>query len=173
MNTWFTVASAKQWVYAVIKQGHRLLVSVAVLENPPIDNKARQEGMDTLQMEQYFFIIAVNKAREWLRESRRLVFAMQALAKEFEAQTAYAKEVRDMREHEIEYFNGKGNKQKDFVRAVGIPGTIAADASAAIIDENAYLIGGRLNVQSVISVAKRIYPQIQRILENLPREELL
>lgn len=181
MNTWYAVANAKQWLKAVVVQGSRLLDTQAqameIIDKLHGNLKSFQDAMDIERdatdierMEQYFFIIAVNKAREWLNEAASLVPELHSLAIAFEAKTPFAKEVRNMREHEIDYFKNRGHAQDNFVRSVGPPGRIAADASASIIREGAYFIGGRLNVQVAMAEANRSYPKVKERLDTLPVE---
>jgi len=144
---------------------------MAIMDNPPGNLEAFHDAMDIERVEQYFFVIAVNKAREWLNEASNLVPEIRAAATTFEAKTPFAKEVRNMREHEIDYFKSKGHAQENFVRSVGPSGAIAADASSSIVDEGAYLIGGRLNVQVAMAEADKIYPRAKGWLDALPAEE--
>ncbi len=174
MNTWYAVANSKQWLNAVIFQGHRLLdqnsKAIGIMKKTPNSMVAFQDAMEIERMEQYFFLIAVNKAREWLIEGGTIITELEPLASDFDKSVPFVKEVRNMREHEIEYLKNNGYAQDKFVRSVGPPGTVAADASSTIVNEGAYLIGGRLNVKNAISAANEIYPKVKEILYSLPQE---
>lgn len=169
--------NSKQWLKAVIFQGMRLLERSdetwnILTEMHPEDTynesmnqlKTFNEAMELVKIEEYFFIVSANKARVWLEESGKVHPEIQPYADQFKAHVPYIKEVRNMREHEIEYFNNNGRQQKNFVRDVGPPGRARADATSTFIDGKKYLIGGRLNVQIAISTAEDIHPKVSECL---------
>ena len=61
------------------------------------------EAMEVERFEQYFFVIAVNKAREWLSESSKVLPEVKPIAKKYNDILPDVKDLRDMREHEIQY----------------------------------------------------------------------
>lgn len=163
------LSSSKQWLHAIIMQGQRLLdmhkKSSKALESH-LNMKIFHELLEEQRIEEYFFIIAVDKAGKWLKETSNLYPQFKAYSTEFDNKTPLAKEIRDMREHEIDYIKGKGWQQDKFISDVGLnPGEIAADATSTIISENEYLIGGRLNVQQAVNHSFEIYPAIVNFFE--------
>jgi len=172
-DKFMALSNGKQWLRACIVQGHRLL-KVSQYQNSLETHSNRKDFINSSQqrelldekrrIEEYFFIIAVNKAREWLKEVANLYQEFKPYKTNFDNNAPLAKEVRDMREHEIgdrSYLKGMGMKQDKFLRNAGKKsGEIVADATAAIINEGEYLIGGRLKVQQVISYSEKIYPKI-------------
>ena len=169
IDKFFLLSNVELWLMGVIHQGNRLLsIDIGTLTHGQTDHsfEAIFEMNSIRLIEEYFFIISVNKALEWLKESKKYVKGMKEIADKFENEIPYIKEVRNMREHEIEYFKGKGRKQKNFVRSVDGSRAIVSDATSTIVNEDEYLIGGRLNVQKAISVAKEIYPEVNRLLKN-------
>jgi len=177
INTWHCVCNAKQWIRAVIFQGRRLLQTrhSSADEFTDLSEAAKrqqirarliqfQQAMEIERIEQYFFIIAVNKAREWLSESAKALPELQPVAKKFNDALPDVKELRDMREHEIDYFKHKGWKQSDFVRRHR---STLADATGTIIDDDNYFIGNRLSVQQAIVVAEQVYPAVVHAFQGI------
>ncbi|WP_347861533.1 hypothetical protein U0355_12955 [Salimicrobium sp. PL1-032A] len=67
----------------------------------------------------------------------------------------YIRELRNMREHEIEYYKDEGYKQEKFVRVFGMN---ASDATSTIVTNGNYYVGGRISVQEVKSVFESFLP---------------
>ena len=68
-----------------------------------------------------------------------------------------------MREHDIEYFKGEGFKQDNFEKTIDVNEQKDAgriDATATIVCNEGYLIGGRLNVEQAIAAAQALHPVI-------------
>jgi len=158
------LSSSKQWLHAIMLQGQRLLEihekSNQALE-PYLDMKTFRELLEEQRIEEYFFIIAVDKAGKWLKETCNLYPQFKDYSTEFDNKVPLAKEIRDMCEHEIDYLKGKGRWQDKFIRNAGSnPRKIAADAISTIVNGNEYLIGGRLNVRQTINHSFKIYREI-------------
>jgi transcriptional regulator with XRE-family HTH domain len=174
INTWYCVANAKQWIKAVIFQGRRLLQThdsgAGKFARLTEEGKLQQiqaefeQAMEIERIEQYFFIIAVNKAREWLNESAKALPELQPVAKGFNDALPDVKDLRDMREHEIGYFKGDGWKQSEFFRQRR---STLADATATIVNEDDYCIGNRLSVLQAIVVAEQVYPAVVHAFQRL------
>jgi len=177
LNTWYCIANAKQWTRAVVFQGRRLLRTsesnaAGFVRSCETDDFRRiqarhaelQEAMEVERIEQYFFVIAVNKAREWLNESADALPELQPIAKDFKDALPDVKDLRDMREHEIDYFKNEGRKQSEFVRRHRYT---AADATGTIVDEDSYFIGNRLSVQQAIAVAEQAYQAVVQALQGI------
>jgi hypothetical protein len=64
-----------------------------------------------------------------------------------------------MREHDVDYFKGKGNAQNRFVKTLT---NMTVDASASISSTDGYFIGGRLNVQRAMNAAQKLYPKVEK-----------
>ena len=76
-----------------------------------------------------------------------------------------AKDLRNMREHDVDYFKGEGKAQDRFVKDLS---DATVDGSASFSDKNGYLVGGRLlNVQEALKAAQKLYPKIEKaVLED-------
>ena len=153
-DQWYASANAKQWALGVLNEGNMLIdilkKQLEELDSPDGFRLSREE-FDKLRILQSthetFFVIAINKLTRWLKviddtQANRIV-------NEFEAKFPLYKNIRHMREHDVEYYFGKGNKQKEFIvedRSKGF----SSDGSSTIVLGNEYLIGGMLDVGKVI-----------------------
>lgn len=100
------------WVYGVIFQGERLFLRAedfleAVKDG---DHNRIEIASERLELDEHFFCIAVNKANEWLIEVSKKIPGLKTYSKMFSSVVPLAKELRDMREHEIDYYTGRGKK---------------------------------------------------------------
>lgn len=124
------------------------------------ENKAYQEFRP---IEEHFFIIAANKAIEWINESSKSNLIDGRELTDFIARTNCVNEVRNMREHILDYYKGTGRRQKNFQSFFEVNGNDTAgisDATATVVTDKGYLLGGRVNIQEIIAVANDIYPII-------------
>jgi hypothetical protein len=174
-DCWFMLGTCRQWLQAVVVQGVRTIDRAGQFMNlairasaPPQDPdfvadcvRCLQTARDLQYMEEYFFVTAVHKAREWSKEAARVVPELASAVDAFCGATHHASDIRDMREHEIEYFRGNGRRQNRFVHSDS-SGHVAADATASVINEGEYLIGNRLCVQRVVEAAERALPAIRK-----------
>lgn len=179
MSTWYLVCSAKEWTKAIIFQGQRLLDAQAQAHSyaeatdfSRFDIMRFNELQSIRRMEEYFFVIAVNKARDWLKAAgaKRPVI-QSAFDRHFEKTISDVSDLRDMREHELQYLGyikGKCKKPEEFVRNTG---GMAADATSTFIDPGRYMIGNRLCVEDAINVAETILPVLEKELDMVGREE--
>lgn len=160
-GVWFSVEVARQWVRAVVLQGERMLRASERMNDIKSMDGFRN-AKDVLSIEEHFFVIAVNRAVQWCLEAERNDEPLRGVSKPFRNAADKGKEVRDMREHDIEYFRGGGKKRHRFEADVKISGSLTgrADASSTIVTDQGYLIGGRLNAQEVMDEAQKLYPQL-------------
>jgi len=146
--------NAKQWAVGVLNEGNMLAdilkKQLEELVDPDVFRLRRDEFDKLLILQrthETFFVIAINKLIKWLNviddaEASRIV-------NEFEAKFPLYKNIRHMREHDVEYYLGEGNKQKEFIVKVH-NGNVVVDGSSTIASESEYLIGGMLDVNKVI-----------------------
>ena len=119
MDTWFKLQNAKQWLFAVELQGGRLLRLQEDIEKGSwganiINDSNWQMVMMTRPTEEHFFVISVNKAAHWLLECEKHQLVPRGCTKPFRKTVELSTQVRNMREHDTEYFNGQGYKQASF-----------------------------------------------------------
>jgi hypothetical protein len=166
MELWFIKNNARQWVSAISKQGYRLLEA----NNREFQTRTSQEEFDKAsrrdlsmwrRIEEHFFVIAVGKAMDWLKELKSADTSCHSPIDDFFSKIPHAREIRNMREHDNEYSRGKGHKQSAFLHKItGYKANISAAATATVILNEGYLIGGRLNVQETITAAEKLQQAI-------------
>lgn len=176
MDRWLALNTAKLWLRGIIVQGERVLAVQVRIEQQATSaefSQTMQEQIRSVQnriramqervIEEHFFVISVNKTINWLKEVSKLEPLLQANVERFLDQVPSAKEVRNMREHDIEYFKGEGFRQEEFQKTIDVNQQEDAgriDATATIICNEGYLIGGRLNVEQAMAAAQELDPLI-------------
>lgn len=166
MNDISMLSRAVTWVYGVIVQGERLLLRAedfieAVKDG---DHNKFEIACERLELDEHFFCIAVNEANEWLIEVGKKIPGLKTYSKMFSAVVPLAKELRNMREHEIDYYKGCGKKQLN--RKKGELG-LENDAQSAMFTKGSFEIGKRINVEKTKEIAEKIYPILRERLSKL------
>jgi len=116
-----------------------------------------------MRVEEHFFVIALGKAMDWLSELKQLKPATAPRIDAFLQSLPHAVDVRNMREHDIEYFKGKGRNQERFMHShTDSTGQVLgeADASSTAVYGDEYMIGGRLNVRRTIELCEALMPDV-------------
>ena len=159
-----------QWSEAVIRQAERIDEVFAIIRQMIFDHKKRSENLRSLHTECHYFSIAAYKVTEHLKWLKKFendddydLFENVDFSgiNKFTKGDLYRnlKDLRDMREHVVEYFRG-GGYFLDRWRAEG-PGGVA-DASSMIGN----MIGGRLDYVEFSNIVKGYLPAL--IEEPLP-----
>ena len=74
--------------------------------------------------------------------------------------------LRNMREHDDEYIRGNGNKQSEFIHE-SEDKVFEADATSTIRIDDKHLLGGKIEVASVLRLYKRLLPKVNEIYEKV------
>jgi hypothetical protein len=74
--------------------------------------------------------------------------------------TQDAVDVRDMREHSDEYFLGKGRKKDQFFKGSG--GGIQCDMSSSIQNEQGYLLGNLIAMESIRDECQKLLQHVSK-----------
>lgn len=151
-----------QWTQAVITQSVRVSAAQERQSALPIFSTAaqRREAIHAFHAECHFFVIAAHKLlefRDWVS-----TFGLCASVNFAELQGFSAQDIRDlrnMREHVVDYFTGIGNEPERWV--VDTP-EYKADASSVV----GTMIGGRLDWVAFAAAAERLLPQL--LAEPIP-----
>jgi hypothetical protein len=150
---------ARQWVNSVARQG-RHLIDMRAMEERPLDRQSRQDADGWMRAQEHFFVIALGKALDWLKEVEAVDPTLRPLIAEFRSRVPEGRDVRNMREHDNAYLHGKGKRQDAFHKRVEgyaeMNMMISADATATVIVGEHYLIGGRLDVREAIAAADQL-----------------
>ena len=164
---WYMLSNAKIWLRGIFFQGIRLLENQQKMRNAMqtvtqetlMQHKNILEFKELRIVEEHFFVTSVSKAIDWLKEVRKLKPDLSSDIDSFIHNFPEAKDLRNMREHDVDYFKGKGIAQNRFVKSLA---DSTVDASASISDQTGYLIGGRLNVQQAVIAAQKLFPVIEK-----------
>jgi len=164
---WYLLNSAKIWLRGVVHQGQRLLDNQqqmgSAIQAITLETLMKRQDYLVLNdlriVEEHFFVISVSKAMDWLKEVKKFRLELSSEIDIFFHSLPEVKDLRNMREHDVDYFEGKGNAQIRFVKTLA---DMTVDASASISKTDGYLIGGRLNVQEAMRAAQKLYPKVEK-----------
>jgi hypothetical protein len=177
MDRSYVETLARQWVDSIARQG-RLLIDMRAKqsEDRQLDRQSRQDAEGWMRAQEHFFVIALGKALDWLKEVEVVDPELRSLIAEFRSRVPEGRDVRNMREHDNAYLHGKGRRQDVFHKQVegyaGLNVTISADATATVIVEEHYLIGGRLNVRETVEAADQLLQFITEYHELTRRQRI-
>jgi hypothetical protein len=143
------------WTKAVIEQSRRTSEAqqrVLTRGEWPRPTPLRLD-LHTFQCERHLFCIAAHKLLEYRQWVKDLAFLNHHFFSEIDCFARDIHVMRDMNEHAIEYFRGRGRRPKDWIHQGGY-GT--SDASST----GGTKIGDRLDWVELGSAAERLYAKI-------------
>jgi hypothetical protein len=119
---------------------------------------------------EHFFLISIMKLRDWcdVLQALHAPFANTCQVI-FDVTTDDVKDVRDMREHDDEYLQGHGRHKERYTFSTD---RFSADASSTTVDEGHYLIGGRVDVQAIVTAVDSFLSELIRQLPSVNLEGL-
>ncbi|MBI5950477.1 MAG: hypothetical protein HY865_02365 [Chloroflexi bacterium] len=169
---WYFLNSAKIWLQGIVYQGDRLLENQQKMQNAmrAVTRETLVKHQDFLTyndlriVEEHFFVTSVSKSIDWLKEVKKFKPELSSNIDRFIHAFPETKDLRNMREHDVDYFKGEGKAQGRFVRPLT---DVTIDASASMSDKNGYLIGGRLNVQQSVKEAQQLLPVIEKTVLSI------
>ncbi|NMH72766.1 hypothetical protein HF078_06755 [Bacillus sp. RO2] len=167
MSLW----EAKIWSKAVLDEAKEIIELqkkqsklIQIIRNNPVTIKKQlDEIWDKSRTKEYFLIISLNKARDWIKLGTRYNAVLKELLIKIDNDLPEIRDLRNMREHEIEYYQGEGRKQNQFIISNGHS---SSDATSTYVDQSGYYLGGRLKVQFAIEVFTYVYPIVSSELEH-------
>lgn len=173
MDQWYIEFTARLWLKGIVMQGNRLLElsnyeSSMYFDFMNTDKDKLKNLHDFTKVEEHFFVIAVGKAMDWLREFQDNDHRQENI-QEFLDAIPHARNIRNMREHDDAYLKGEGRKQNLFHHEFELHEgkfTGSADATSTIVINDNYMIGGRLDVVRTIKAADKL---CQFLAENITR----
>jgi len=176
-RAYLAIDNSRRWCKAVIIQSHRIIelnkelsVYFERMKDFTHFQVADKDNMDhvtdLIKIEEYNLIISLNKALEWLAKAKLYFPEVEVIIERINNYLPHIKEVRNMREHEIDYYKNKGHKQDFFVRPLG---NSLSDATSTIVNEDGYFLGGRINVQVANKVFNENYIELKELLDKLWR----
>ncbi len=156
-----------QWTQGLILQSKR--VAIATEELSRAISQSHMKDFPTrkylLNCEEHYFVIAANKLiehREWTRELGLFASVDFSEIDSFSKQNI--KDLRNMREHVVDYFKGDGIVKERWVFETP---EYSADASSRIDN----LLGGRLDYIKFSEAAERLLPHLLKEPIPYPNHE--
>ncbi len=151
-----------QWTQAVVTQAARVSVAQASLATIPSTDDAtkRRRAILNFHTECHYFVIAAHKLFEFRKWA--LTFGLYANVDFSELSrfsTDDVKDLRNMREHVVEYFQGDGNAKDRWIAKTPEFNT---DASSVV----GTIIGGKLDWVAFGVAAERLLPHL--LAEPIP-----
>jgi methionyl-tRNA synthetase len=171
------------WLWACVTDGEAFLQAnidfTATLRGlatriPSNERAKAQEQRKLLQkrseLAKYHFVTTMGSLLRQLQRTHSLFPEIQLAYDKAHHLRKEGKDLRDMIEHADEYLAGRGRKPAQFVRtaediATNIPGDQPgmADATSLIVDDKGHWLGGRLNVEQVLSEVRAILAEAEKI----------
>jgi hypothetical protein len=160
------------WTAAVVTQAKRvsaardkLFAELRQRSSPKLNSELilRRLAQQFFQTERQLFCNAANQLLQYRQWVQRLGFLDDALFDELDKFADDIDVMRDMNEHAIEYFEGKGKRPHDWVYQ-GEGAT--SDASSTVETK----IGGRLDWVELGSAAQRLLARISQMGPFFPRD---
>jgi len=187
---WYFLYHGLLWSKGVLFQGRRLLqtdsqtsqLNDLVLEEPQHSYLYAEQIKvldDIRRYEEEFFVHALYNAWFFLSRASNTISGFKAFVERIESinGTGMIKDMRDMRAHIDEYIKGAGRFKERFcyvspddlypAKPFG-EHLFEADVTGTIVFPDAYIIGGRINVNKTIQVLEELLPDIiKRCDQNL------
>lgn len=161
--TYLAYCGMLQWTHGCIEQGARLGAQfaedhrqmLARFNSPNALGAAEQTAARTqIHTQSHFFAVAAHKVIEhkrWVK--RRGIFRKVDFSPLDEFRELDVKDLRDMGEHRVEYFSGKGDKRDRWVKTTD---DFISDASSIV----GPLLGGRLDWQRFAAACQAVLPEL-------------
>jgi hypothetical protein len=144
VGRYMTLYKARMWVEGIPVQTLILrqeLANALADIHAPVDSKFRNE---------HYFLICVANALKWCEALTVHEPALSTSVDAFKASLPTAKELRNMREHDLEHQSGGGHHQRTYSH---VNADIVADGSSTVHVNGQYLIGNRLDVGKTAAAA--------------------
>jgi hypothetical protein len=153
------IMKAEMWIDIVLLQINRLLMVKVLLKDLDMSKKLSENNwnINTQRIaDEHFLRVGLLKSKEWINELAKITEEGSKLQKEIEKYSSIS-DLRNMSEHELDYYKGIGHSQKKFVnRNNGLNAL-----QTGIIDDD-YLIGGRLSLNEINKSFKYLKSEISK-----------
>lgn len=165
---------ARAFLALVVHQGHavRARWEWVTADREQIASRAFDLVMG-MHADEYVLVMALSQACQWLDILATHEPGLENEVRAFVASLPDIGQLRDMWEHEIDYFNGRGKRPDRWLRPLDPNVSIAQEATASSVwhDENGrwtHRIGGRLDVASAVASATKMLTAVNVAFERLP-----
>lgn len=150
------LAGLRTWAAAVVRQAERMQAAMdeqqGLIARAPLSGSLEEVG-DRFRSERHLFLIAAWKLVEHMDWTAKLNCLDTSIFAEIYQMRRDIKDMRDMNEHAIKYFIGKGREQENWVHE---DDSSVGDASATV----GSLIGGRLDWLALSNAAKALLTKL-------------
>lgn len=119
-------------------------------------NSSKYEEQVQRMADDHFFKIALKKLYEWLVEFDKYVDEIEDTLNKLKL-LYNIKLLRNVSEHEVDYYKGNGNKKREFINTEYNQSIIRT-----LIIDGVYYIGGKININEL----KLILEELQEILNK-------
>ena len=143
------------WTKGVLQQINRIKIDCSNIEKCEDGMKKWEHNVLRIN-DDHFLKISINNAIVWLEELNKYVEETKNIYEEL-SNIQEIKELRNMAEHEINYYRGEGHKQDKYLFKEN-----NLTASDTGILDGEYLIGGRLS----LSYVETKFKQLDMIIYN-------
>lgn|GEM_PF-5174154 len=177
--TWWQWHQLNFWMWACLENGQRYLDAhtemMRVVRSFPSGNSTSHTewreayilAQNNCNLAKYNFVLSVGKTIRILTRSKKMFPEICSVCDEAVHLFQEGPELRNMIEHDEEYFEGNGRKQNEFVRQNDGG---SADASSVIVTSEGHFLGGRFIVEKAIAELEVIYAVVASVPE--PEVEL-
>ena len=143
------------WTKGVLRQIDRIKIDCSNIEESEDSVKKWKHNVSRIN-DEHFLKISINNAIIWLEELNKYVEEIKNIYVEL-SNVQEIKDLRNMAEHEINYYRGEGHKQDKYLCK-----ETNLTASETGILNGEYLIGGRLS----FSYVETRFKQLDVIIHN-------
>lgn len=127
------------------------------------------ELKDQIRISEHYLIIALHQSLDWIdkisiypsTQANKFISFFNEINEKFPG----INDVRNMKEHLIEYVEGEGRKQKKFVTELDNGNTVL-DASSTIRNGNNYFVGSHIEVNKVLTHFKELFEELNEMYRD-------
>lgn len=151
------IVKTQTWIKIVLIQINRIMKEKELIDNLKEEDLIANWDINVQRIgDDHFLKIALKKSIDWMREFSKYVVEAQEWLEQM-MKFSEITDLRNMAEHEIEYYTGNGNKQQKYINAE----TKLSASETGILDGD-YLIGGRLKLIDLKSTFEKINSEISK-----------
>jgi hypothetical protein len=168
------------WLWGCLRDGesfleayanHRLVMRERSKFSSPLERRDHyNQSHMCVELTKYHFVATMGNLIRHLQRTHLLFPEIQPAYDQAAHLRTEGKDLRDMIEHADEYLAGGGRKPEKFIRTVGdvatnLPGDQPgiSDATSMVVDHNGHWLGGRLNLERVLTEVRAIFAVAQKI----------
>lgn len=172
------------WVKSVIYQGNRIITldneqyicNKFIFNNMESSPELATSVMDKfdndryiLSMEEHFFIIALEKSIKFLEKLAGFQYEVKDIINRIDEIVGRdnIRDLRNMREHDDEYIEGRGRNQANFFQESKDGNNIGDATSTCIRGEKEHWLGEKVEVIEVVRLYKALLPRITDITDKI------